>query len=100
MANARLHIQPDHSGTQRRAPPSLKTCVKIFADDKNIYTGVKCHDPEPEKIIYFSKIHDARLGSEDMIKFVFDTNLDGRTGYIFAINPAGTRYDALGANFG
>lgn len=38
---------------------------------------------------------DAQLSSEDHVKIVLDTFLNGRTGYIFAINPNGARYDAL-----
>src|SRR5204863_9222239 len=29
------------------------------------------------------------------IKIVLDTYLDGRSGYVFAVNPSGSRYDAL-----
>ena len=80
--------------------PSFKTVIKILADEKNLYLGIRCYDKKPEKIISYSKIRDSRLGDEDKIKFVFDTNLDKRSGYIFAVNPTGTRYDALVSDFG
>jgi hypothetical protein len=80
--------------------PSFRTVVKVLADSKNIYIGVQCYDKHPDKITSYSKIRDSRLYSEDRIKFVFDTNLDERTGYIFAVNPSGTRYDALVSDFG
>ncbi|VAX27424.1 hypothetical protein MNBD_IGNAVI01-1480, partial [hydrothermal vent metagenome] len=82
------------------AAPTQKTVIRILADESNIYLGVRCYDSEPSKIISFSKARDSYLYSEDRIKFVFDTYLDQRSGYIFAVNPEGTRYDALVSNYG
>ncbi|MGE5353147.1 MAG: carbohydrate binding family 9 domain-containing protein, partial [Acidobacteriota bacterium] len=79
---------------------AFNTVVKIAADNKNIYLGITCYDPEPDKIISISKTRDAYLSDEDRVIFVFDTHLDKRTGYIFAVNPYGTRYDALVFNSG
>lgn len=80
--------------------PTFKTVVKVLADNEDIILGIKCYDPEPLKILAYSKSRDASLGNEDRIKFVLDTYLDKRSGYIFAVNPNGTRYDALVSNFG
>ena len=44
----------------------------------------------------YSKARDAEPRSEDHVKIIFDTFLGGRSGYIFAVNPSGARYDALG----
>ena len=41
------------------------------------------------------RCRDAPLAQEDNVKIVLGTFLDGRSGYIFAINPNGARYDAL-----
>ncbi len=82
------------------AVPTQRTVVRVLADPSHLYIGIRCYDTEPDKITVFSKIRDASMRSEDYVKFVLDTNLDGRSGYIFAVNPAGTRYDALVANFG
>lgn len=80
--------------------PSFPTSVKVLTDYSNIILGIKCFDPEPEKIVSFSKSRDALMSDEDRIKFVFDTYVNKRSGYIFAVNPDGTRYDALVSNFG
>ena len=37
----------------------------------------------------------ASLRNEDNVKIVIDTFFDGRSGYVFQINPGGARYDAL-----
>ncbi len=73
---------------------SYRTVVRIAADKEKIVIGIKCYD-DPSKIISYSKARDAHIFTEDYIKFVLDPFLDGRTGYIFAVNPSGARYDAL-----
>ncbi len=79
---------------QENKPASRKTVVRIVADKNRILIGVKCYD-DPNQIIAYSKARDSHIFSEDYIRFVLDPFLDGRTGYIFGINPYGARYDAL-----
>ncbi len=76
-------------------PLSGRTIIRVLADARNLVIGVICEDPAGSGIVSFSKARDSELRSEDHIKFIFDTFLDGRTGYIFAVNPSGSRYDAL-----
>jgi hypothetical protein len=45
--------------------------------------------------VSFSVRRDAALGSEDHVRIVLGPFLDGRSGYVFAVNPSGARYDAL-----
>ena len=84
---------------EENIPASHRTVIRIAADENKIILGIKCFD-EPDKITAYSKARDARIFSEDYIKFVLDPFLDGRTGYIFAVNPFGARYDALVSNRG
>jgi len=79
---------------------SLKTSVKILMDRNNIYLGISCFHDDPGNIVAWSKARDSDLDGEDYVKFVFDTYLDSRSGFIFAVNPFGARYDALVAYFG
>jgi hypothetical protein len=76
-------------------PLSGKTTIRVLADSRAIVLGVMCEDPEGSSIVSFSKARDSQLRSEDHVKFIFDTFMDGRTGFIFAVNPSGARYDAL-----
>ncbi len=82
------------------ASPTFPTVVKILATEKEIILGVVCYDNEPDKIVAYSKARDSYLRGEDYVKFVFDTYRDGRTGYVFAVNPDGARYDALSERHG
>jgi len=81
-------------------PPTFRTTVKVTTTENAIIIGVICYDSEPGAITAISKARDSRLGGEDYIKIVLDTFLDGRSGYIFGVNPFGARYDALVSNFG
>jgi len=75
--------------------PTYKTIVKVLANSHTLVFGVRCQDNERNGIVAYSKTRDAELRREDHIRFVLDTFLDGRSGYIFAVNPNGARYDAL-----
>jgi hypothetical protein len=79
---------------------TFNSVVRIICDSKNIYLGFTCYDSNPDLITAFSKARDASLANEDYVKFVFDTYRDGRNAYIFAVNPYGSRYDALVSNRG
>ena len=88
-------VEPDEG-----AKATFPTVVKIIASEKEIILGIVCYDSDPSKIVSFSKARDSYLRGEDYIKFVFDPYQDERTGYIFAVNPNGARYDALSERHG
>jgi hypothetical protein len=77
------------------AKASATTTVRVMADAHALVIGVVCDDPDATRIVSFTKQRDAALDAEDNIKVVLDTFLDGRSGYVFQVNPSGARYDAL-----
>jgi len=77
-----------------------RTVVRILANDRELVIGVMAYDPDPDAIVSYSKSRDPILRGEDHIILVLDTYLDGRSGYTFAVNPTGARYDALVAGMG
>lgn len=72
--------------------PSQRTEVWVAYDDENIYVAARMFDTSPDSIV-------ARLGRRDMDlsadKFMvgFDPYNDGRSGFYFGVNAAGTIYD-------
>ena len=90
-----LQIEPVQGG-----PPSGRTVVRVLVSGDALILGVRADDPEPDRIVGFARERDATLANEDHIKFVLDTYRDGRSGYVFAVNPNGARYDALVAGQG
>ena len=76
-------------------PPAGRTVVRVLAGPKAVVIGIVCEDPEPDGIVSFSVRRDAALASEDHVRVVLGPFLDGRSGYVFAVNPDGARYDGL-----
>jgi hypothetical protein len=71
------------------------TRVRVLAGPHAIVIGIVCEDPQPDRIVSFSVRRDAALASEDHVRVVLGPFLDGRSGYVFAVNPSGARYDGL-----
>ena len=75
--------------------PTAHTRVKVLAGPKALVFGIFCEDPQPEKIVSYTNARDANLENEDHVGIVLDTSRDGRSGYVFVVNPRGARFDAL-----
>lgn len=85
-----ITIEPEEGGE-----PAAQTVVKVFANSEYILVAVRCFDDDPGSIVSFSKARDTELENEDNILLVFDTFQDGRSGYVFQVNPDGSRFDGL-----
>jgi Domain of unknown function (DUF5916) len=75
--------------------PSFPTEVRVLADPRSLVFGIRSHDAEPAKIVSFTKERDGDFELEDHVAVVLDTFADERSGYVFAVNPGGARFDAL-----
>ena len=82
------------------APASEKTEVRILFDARNIYFGVFCYDSNPGGIRATELRRDDPFRNDDIFELILDTFHDHRNGYLFRINPLGTKYDATVANDG
>lgn len=83
-------VEPTEGGSPRGA-----TVVRVLADTRVLIIGILANDPDPAGIVSTSKARDPEMQKEDYVKVVLDPFLDGRTGYVFAVNPGAARYDAL-----
>ncbi|MZP56759.1 MAG: hypothetical protein GT600_15045, partial [Bacteroidales bacterium] len=83
-------------------PATEKTEFYFLFDRNNIYVGIRCYD-DPELITAKELARDVSLSDDDRIQVIFDTYLDGRSGYWFQLGPRGSIGDALvddnGKNF-
>jgi len=77
------------------AAASGKTVVRVLAGAKALVIGIDCEQPPGTGVVSFSVRRDAALDTEDHVRVVIGPFLDGRSGYVFAINPSGARYDGL-----
>src|SRR5881397_1025588 len=75
--------------------PAERTVVKVLASADELVFGIRCDDPEPDKLTSFARARDADLSAEDHVRIVLDPFLNEQSGYVFAVNPDGARYDAL-----
>lgn len=82
------------------AATPFRTVTRVIATDDALIIGIRADDPDPSGIVAFTRARDGSLDNEDHLKIVLDTDLDGRSGYVFAVNPNGARYDALVARQG
>jgi hypothetical protein len=82
------------------AAATARTILRILVQPDAVIFGVTADDQDPTEIVSFTKERDGDLEREDHIRLVLDTFRDGRSGYVFAVNPSGARYDALVSNRG
>jgi hypothetical protein len=69
-------------------------------DTGTIYFGVFCWDSDADGIRTTELRRDDSLSNDDIFELILDTFHDHRNGYLFRINPLGTKYDATVANDG
>jgi hypothetical protein len=80
------------SEPQDGAPATEATEVWIAYDSANLYVAARLHDTEPDRIVSRLGRRDDEVES-DWFAFAVDPYLDRRSGFIFAVNPAGTIMD-------
>jgi len=79
------------------APSTEKTDVWVAYDEKAVYVAAFCYDSDPKGIISLLGRRDAEVDS-DWFVFAIDPYYDRRTGFLFAINPAGSIRDETLSN--
>ena len=72
--------------------PAFQTEAKIGYDAQNLYIFARMFDPHPDSIVSLLSRRDVKTQSEQ-IKIMIDSYHDRRTGYEFAVNPAGVKRD-------
>jgi len=80
---------------QEHAPASARTVVRVLASRQALVIGIECEQPSAITPVSFSVRRDAPLLQEDHVRLVLGPFMDGRSGYVFAVNPSGARYDSL-----
>ena len=70
----------------------FRTEGKVAYDDQNFYAFIRMYDPHPDSILKLLGRRDVRVAT-DQIKIIIDSYHDLRTGYEFAVNPAGVKRD-------
>jgi hypothetical protein len=74
------------------AAPRFRTEARVAHDARHLYVFVRAFDPRPDSLVAILSRRDVRTPS-DQIKVMVDSYHDRRTGYEFAVNPAGVKRD-------
>jgi hypothetical protein len=77
------------------APASAPTTVRVLAGPKALVIGIDCEQPPGVGMVSVNVRGDAGLTQEDHVRLVLGPFRDGRSGYVFALNPSGARYDGI-----
>jgi hypothetical protein len=72
--------------------PTFPTEARVAYDAENLYVFARMFDPHPDSIVSLLSRRDVKTQSEQ-IKIMIDSYHDRRTGYEFAVNPAGVKRD-------
>lgn len=86
-----LTQQDPHPGE----PTAYATEVRVLAGGDRLYIGVRCDDPEPDRLQAHSLEFDGDRTNDDHITVVLDTAGNHRVGYVFEVNAGGGRSDGL-----
>ncbi len=80
-------IRPSEDGEPRQ-----RTAGRIAYDARNLYVFVRAYDTAPDSIVTLLSRRDVQTASDQIIVMI-DSYHDRRTGYEFAVNPAGVKAD-------
>jgi len=78
-------------------PAPVDTDCMVTFDNKYLYIGFRCYDPEPGKIRAHLMDRDSMdtFIQDDHVSFMFDTFNAERRGFQFRVNPLGVQADAV-----
>jgi hypothetical protein len=75
------------------APATDRTEVRVLYDDDNLYVGIICFDPEPDRIVIKELKEDFDINGTDMVQLIIDSLHDRRSAFALSVNAAGARRD-------
>ena len=85
----------EYVSSDASTPPVVATTAWVTYDDRFLYVGVECADPEPSKIRAPYIDRDRVHGDQDFVALVLDTTNEGRTAIQLRVNPRGVQGDAV-----
>lgn len=76
-------------------PAKVRTVAYVTYDERYFYIGVRCDDPQPQKIRAPFVDRDAVIGTDDNIAVFLDTRNDKRSAIELRVNPRGIQGDGI-----
>ncbi|MFH1998363.1 MAG: carbohydrate binding family 9 domain-containing protein [Planctomycetota bacterium] len=81
-------------------PASPPTEIRLMRDYDFLYVAFICYEPEMENLVLQDMHREGWQWEDDAVKITLDTFCDGKSGYYYLIDAAGSRLDALVADNG
>lgn len=78
--------------------PPAKTVAHIAYDERYFYVALEMTDPDPKNIRAFFSDRDAVPQDTDYAGILIDSAHDGKTGYLFVVNPNNVQYDSINSD--
>ena len=75
------------------APAKYQTAVKLAYDEDNIYVGIECLEPHPDKVLSMVKTHDGPVWSDNSIELFINDPILGGTYFQIILNALGVVCD-------
>ena len=102
LNDAAWQAAPPITGFLQREPhegaaATFQTEARVAYDATTLYVAVQAFDPEPQRIVGIRTRRDEESPS-DWISIIVDSFHDRRSGYQFAVNPAGVKMDGYWYN--
>lgn len=81
-------------------PAENSTKIRLLHDEKTLYIGVECADPQPDKITVNPGLRDAAIWSDDdSLEIFLRTPAFGATGHVqLVVNAGGSRTDLFSSD--
>jgi len=77
------------------AEPSQRTEIRIYYTEDAVFVGARMWEDQAEDITAQVQKQNSTIFSDDWFFFQIDPFLDRRSGYRFATNPNGVRFEAI-----
>jgi hypothetical protein len=78
--------------------PSETSEFYIAYNERFFYLGARLSDSSPNSIVARQLVQGGQFNGEDFFEFILDTFNNGRTGYLFQVNPNGIRREGVFEN--
>src|SRR5436305_10541334 len=75
--------------------PPMQTIAHVTYDDRYLYVGVDCRDPDPSKIRAPLVERDQVFGDQDNVAVFVDARGEGKVALELRVNPRGVQGDGL-----
>lgn len=80
--------------------PAAPTQARVLADERHLYVGFTCHEPEMDKLVTEITQHGGSVWTDDCVEVMVDPTNAGAFHHHFIVNSAGVIFQAFHSSIG